>query len=272
MKHPVSSIDGLPVRSSGPWAQEKLTYLAKYMSIFNVGMKKRWRRSYLDLMAGPGRCIEEGPGVEFDGSPLVALASPEPFSDLTFVEGDAALADALRQRVGDRGTVIEGDCNSDAVIAQLRTQLGYGTLGLAFVDNLGLDVPLRTLTELSESRKVDLFITFQVQDMKRNLKSALDGPDEARWTRFFGAGWQDVALQAYRDNLSAEETTTRLLEFYGKQLRAIGYEAVAHSQQVMKNSRQVGLYRILLAGKDPLAATFFEKISKIEPSGQRRML
>jgi hypothetical protein len=62
------------------------------------------------------------------------------------------------------------------------------------------------------------------------------------------------------------------LDFYSNQLRGIGYKAVTHSQQVMKNSRQVGLYRLVLAGKDRLAAEFFDKISRIEPSGQYRML
>jgi hypothetical protein len=38
----------------------------------------------------------------------------------------------------------------------------------------------------------------------------------------------------------------------------------------MKNSRNVGLYRLVLAGKHERAVQFFEEISKIEPSGQRR--
>jgi hypothetical protein len=38
---------------------------------------------------------------------------------------------------------------------------------------------------------------------------------------------------------------------------------------VMKNSRNVGLYRLVLAGKHERAAQFFDEISRIEPGGQR---
>jgi three-Cys-motif partner protein len=242
------------------------------MDAFNTSMKDKWKRVYLDLLAGPGRCVEDETGLEFDGSPLVAAGCKIPFSEMTFVEGDSELARALRARVGTLGTVIEGDCNDPAVIEDLRGLLGHGILGLAFIDNLGLDVPLDTLRALSDNRKVDLFITFQIGDLKRNLHNALSGRDESRWTAFFGQGWQDIARRAERNNLSASDTATRLLDFYSGQLRALGYHAVTHSMQVMKNSREVGLYRLVLAGKDPLAAKLFDSISMIEPSGQRRLV
>jgi three-Cys-motif partner protein len=272
MTYPVSAVDGRLLRPSGPWAQEKLLYLANYMAIFNTSMKDKWRRIYLDLMAGPGRCVEVDTGFEFDGSPLLAAACKVPFSEMVFVESHRELAAALRDRVGTAGTVIEADCNDTMIVDQLRARLAPATLGLAFVDNLGLDVPLATLERLSSERRLDLFITFQIGDLKRNLRHALAGKDSARWAAFFGSGWEDVARDAERRNLSASDTTTRLLDFYGRQLQSIGYAAVTHSQQVMKNSRQVGLYRLVLAGKHPLAATLFDKISAIEPSGQRRML
>ena len=65
-----SVIDGLPARISGQWAREKLKYLDKYIHLFNVGMKNRWRnRLFLDLLAGGGKCVDEDTGEEFDGSP-----------------------------------------------------------------------------------------------------------------------------------------------------------------------------------------------------------
>jgi three-Cys-motif partner protein len=267
-----SIVDGLPARVSGPWAQEKLAYLSKYMSIFNVGMKNKWRRVYIDLLAGPGRCIEDDSGTEFDGSPLVAINRDVPFSDVLLVEGDPELANALRQRVGVAATVLTADCNDSSVIENLRGRLGYGTLGLAFVDNLGLDVTLATLRSLSSDRKLDLCITFQIGDLKRNLGSALAGTDADRWTAFFGEGWRTIAEDAERRNVSAGVTATRLLDFYGRQLNEIGYPYVAHSRRIMKNSRNVGLYRLLLAGKHERAIQFFHEISAIEPGGQRGLL
>jgi len=67
--------DGLPVRDSGIWAKEKLYYLEHYLDIFSVGMHKRWNGKlyYVDLFAGPGRCLISGTKEEFDGSLLIAL-------------------------------------------------------------------------------------------------------------------------------------------------------------------------------------------------------
>lgn len=263
--------DELPARVSGAWAQEKLAYLSKYMSIFNVSMKDKWHRVYFDLLAGPGRCIRDDTGEEFNGSPLVAIEREEPFSESIFIEGDPRLSAALTQRVGDRAVVIADDCNKPAVIEQLRNALGYGKLGLAFVDNLGLDVPLDTLRRLTEGRKVDLCITFQIGDLKRNLDRALAGDDADRWTAFFGTGWRPIAEEATRQNLAPADTANRLLDFYGTQLTAIGYDHVAHSRRAMANSRNVNLYRLILAGKHEKAAYFFDQISRIDPAGQRTL-
>jgi three-Cys-motif partner protein len=148
-----SKDDGLPARVSGAWAREKLAYLAKYMSIFNGGMKNKWDRVYLDLMAGPGRCVEDDTGAEFDGSPLLAVNQKVPFTEIVLVEGEPILAAALRRRVQSNALVVEADCNDPAVIEQLRDRLGSGRLGLAFADNLGLDVTLATLRSLTKTGK-----------------------------------------------------------------------------------------------------------------------
>src|SRR5690242_17874507 len=152
------------------------------MSIFNVAMKEKWHRTYLDLLAGSGRCIQQDTGEEFEGSPLRAIGCKHPFSELIFIEEDARLVAALTERVGSAATVINDNCNNPEVIARIRESLGYGKLGLAFIDNLGLDVPLSTIEQLTERCKVDLFIVFQIGDIKRNVRDVLSGKDPAdRW-------------------------------------------------------------------------------------------
>jgi hypothetical protein len=73
-EHLPSREDGLPARVSGAWAQEKLAYLRKCKTIFNGG-KNQWEPVYLDLLAGPGRCVVTQTLEEFAGSPLLARAS-----------------------------------------------------------------------------------------------------------------------------------------------------------------------------------------------------
>ncbi|MFZ5800074.1 MAG: hypothetical protein ACOY3D_01685 [Candidatus Omnitrophota bacterium] len=75
MKQETSKIDGLIVRPSGIWIQQKYYYLKRYLDIFSKGMKNKWQGNltYIDLFAGPGRCLVESLNQEEDGSPLIAL-------------------------------------------------------------------------------------------------------------------------------------------------------------------------------------------------------
>jgi three-Cys-motif partner protein len=268
--YPPSSVDGLPCRRSGTWAREKLTILQRYMTIVNTAMKGKWGgRAYLDLLSGPGRCKDlEG---EFDGSPLVALEQEHPFTAHRFVEGHPRLVPALRMRVQGRAPVIEGDCNDPKVIDQLREPFTGKVLGLAFIDNLGTDVTLDTIAALTRQRPIDLCITYQSGDVQRNIFQALEGeqaPD--RWDAFFGPGWRAVGERARLQNLSGSDIANQLLEHYGSRLKLLGYDHIAHVQTTMKNTLGVPLYRLVLASKHPRGKQFFEKITKIEPSGQRR--
>src|SRR4051794_11756071 len=90
--------DGMPARVSGEWAQEKLGALSGYFDIVNKAMGQRstfQKVCYVDLMAGGGKCVLKRSFVEFDGSPLIALASTPPFSSLVFVEKHPDLFEAL---------------------------------------------------------------------------------------------------------------------------------------------------------------------------------
>jgi hypothetical protein len=98
-------------------------------------MKNRWHnRVFFDLLAGCGKCVDEDTGEEFDGSLLRAVQCNEPFTQAICVESDPGLADALEQRTMGKALVIRDDCNDPKIIEQLRASLGYGILGLAFVD------------------------------------------------------------------------------------------------------------------------------------------
>jgi hypothetical protein len=64
--------DGLPVRVSGLWAKRKHHYLRNYCGITTNAVKAKLRGGvvYLDVMAGPGRCLEEANSDEFPGRRL----------------------------------------------------------------------------------------------------------------------------------------------------------------------------------------------------------
>lgn len=262
--------DGLPARPSGSWAREKLHYVEKYQQIFALSMKNRFpRRMYIDLLAGPGRCVDdEG---EFKGSALLSRGAL--FTDRCFIEGDPEMASALRARLGpDSHDVIEGDANSAPLLDAVRARIPAGALSLAFVDNLGLTIPFSTIRTLTAGHKVDLLITVMVSDLTRNQGHALRGEagHDARFDGFFGSPeWRSVAQQAKHRNKTPAETVADLLGFYEDQFKAIGYEHFAGARVPMKNSKQAELYRLFLVARSPKAVEFFRKIEAIDYRGQR---
>lgn len=98
------------------WARNKLQILADYLPRFNSASQRSAQRIYLDLMAGEPDNVERHTGVEFDGSPTVALGAQPGFTILRFGELGAKadkLSAVLAERFpGDnRYRVVKGDSN-----------------------------------------------------------------------------------------------------------------------------------------------------------------
>jgi len=245
------------------------------MGIVNKAMHKRWsHRPYVDLMAGPGRCILENNNEEFDGSPLRALKCEPPFTSVLLVEYVPRLLGALRVRTADYGSrvqILEGDCNDPAVIKRVREALPVNALTVAFADMLGLDVKFDTLKRLTHGRRIDLAITFQVSDLVRNVPRIIRGDaDGRRLDEFFGTPrWRKAVADAEQGRSATSAIGDALTDFYIQRLGTLGYSNVQPLHRLMKNTSNAPLYRLVLAGKHERAAEFFEKISKIEYSGQR---
>lgn len=267
--------DGLPARDSGPWAKEKLYYLRRYIYVFNTGMKNRWaERAYVDLMSGSGRCVVAETGEEFEGSPLIALNSETPFTQVVLVEADEELCRALERRTGGSRpdpVILCKDANDSTAIKEIRAAIPPTALTLVFVDLLGMDIAFKTLADLTSLRKMDLVITFPEQDIARNVAHARAGQQAARWDTFFGTGvWREVIAKAERRELQAASVQHALRDFYGERLGTLGYE-VSVLNEPMRNRMNAPLYRPLYATKHPRGTDFWKKISAIGPQGEQRL-
>jgi three-Cys-motif partner protein len=264
--------DNLPARKSGDWAKDKLYYVQRYQTIFATGMKEWTHRTYIDLMAGPGICRIEGSTEEFPGSPLLSLAAP--FTRRIFIESHPVLANALEQRtVGQLCEVWKADAASAGVIQRLRDATDGG-IGLAFVDNLGLTIPFEPLAKLVTGRNIDLLITLQLVDLRRNVLAALKGgKHRPRFDAFIGTTqWVDVVGELANDNARASEMADALIALYFKQFAKVGH---GHADQVnyeMRNSMGATQYRLALVSAHPLAVTYLQNIGTIDPRGQRGLL
>jgi three-Cys-motif partner protein len=70
----VKAKDGGIALVTGQWSLEKHDYIHRLADIFSTGMKNKSQyRCFIDLFAGPGRCVNEDTGEEFPGSPFQAM-------------------------------------------------------------------------------------------------------------------------------------------------------------------------------------------------------
>ena len=139
----------------GPWAKEKLHYIQRYCYIFNMGMKDKWStRTYIDLFSGPGKCVIEGTGKEFDGSPLIALQCKVPFTYYFFNDINPSSIASLRNRASPFKSVkinyFNMDCNS--VIDHLLPKLPSSSFSLdvCFIDPTNWQIKFDSIQRLTK--------------------------------------------------------------------------------------------------------------------------
>jgi len=247
--------DGLPARSVGPWSKDKLQVVGNYMGIFAGSMKTKWKGlTYVDLFAGPGKCVVEGTGEELRGSPLLALDTRKPFDIVLCVEQDTEARDALNQRIqhhprGQSAEVLAGDCN--AIITQVIGKMPANYLSLVFIDPEGISgLEADTMTALASPKLlVDLIVLFpQQMSVNRNRWQWIGTVEDTPLDRVLGR-------RDWRTNMTPE--VVQFMEL----LRRLGFIFVKGAGRAFRNTRGAQLYYLVFASKSLTAATFWEKIS-----------
>ena len=259
--------DGLPFRCVGAWSEAKHYYLKRYIETFTTSMRKKWHGQlyYIDLFTGPGKCMARETEREIDGSPLIALNAPYPFAKYFFVDLNEEVLNTLSERCKNnpnynRIKLIPGDCNS--VIDKIMCEIPIRSLSLAFVDPTGLDFKFSTLQKLAE-RKVDLIITFpEGMAIKRNIKKFLNEVHSPLDDVMSNNKWRQF------------NTGREIIECYRSDLTSLGYQEVKLGEeiQIRSISKNLPLYFLLFASKHQLGHKFWQEITKIDHTGQGRLL
>jgi three-Cys-motif partner protein len=259
--------DGLLLRCVGAWSKAKHYYLEKYVNTFTTSMRKKWDGElyYIDLFAGSGKCLARETEEEIDGSPLIALNARYPFAGYFFVDSNKEVLDVLSERCKsypnfDKIKFWLGDCNS--VIDDIIKDIPRRSLSLAFIDPTGLQFKFATLQKLAQ-RKVDLIITFpDGMAIKRNIKKFLDEPHSPLDDMVGDRQWRKF------------QTAKEIVGHYRSKLPSLGYQKVRLGDEVRIRSfsRKLPLYLLLFATKNPLGHKFWQDITKIDHTGQRRLL
>ena len=262
MKQLTSKIDGLIVRPSGIWIRQKYYYLKRYLDIFSKGMKNKWsgNLTYLDLFAGPGRCLIEAVNKEEDGSPLIALQYD--FKKYVFIEESKELLEALKARCKnspkfDRIEFIEGDCNN--VADKIISHVDPAGLNLIFIDPTGIDLHYKTVERIVKAKRADVLINVQFgMDITRNFIAYKQKCDNSKLGLFLGS---NVAWDKINNPRDA-------VKLYKERIKELGYQIVEFKDITIRNTLNAPMYFLLFASKNPRGLYFWKEITKKDPSGQ----
>lgn len=281
----------------GPWAEEKLTLLEKYLKAYNVALKNtRFRRVYIDGFAGAPVCkvrsktppesatsafLEDEEAAEAQerfiaGSPMRAIACDPGFHMLRFVDLDETRSATLKELAAgdDRIRVKTGDCNP--ALQELANSFGAWDLrGVAFLDPYGAHLHWDTLVALADTEKIEVIINFPAA-MAINRMITVDGDVPENWAAqldaCFGTDeWREIAYRR-EPNLFGEIAVTKnggmsekLLDLYLGRLKDL-FPFVA-VPRLIHNTRGVGLYYLLWAGPNAqgykIANDIFKKYDKV---------
>ena len=263
--------DGLPLRCVGEWSKDKHYYLQRYIDIFTTAMKNKWDLCYIDLFTGPGKCKIRETEKEIDGSPLISLKFP--FKKYIFAELDQSVLASLQKRCKsnqDNVKFIQGDCNNN--INEIVENIPSGALSLVFIDPTGLDINFDTICKLTENKQIDLIINFpEGMAIRRNLRRFIES-SHCKLDDFIGdTQWRNLFNQETKfDEVKA---TRKIMDYYRNKLNVIGYTETKTGEEIytIKSSTNSPLYLLLFASKHALGSVFWNKIGKIEPSGQRKL-
>lgn len=279
----------------GPWAQEKLELLRKYLAAFTTALRRQsWAKTmYVDAFAGTGQArlrVQDAPLLEategldalISGSPKVALGLQPPFARYVFIERDSdrvqaleQLAEAYRGRPGIEAIDIrQGDANDELATLADRDLRRNGCRAVIFLDPYGMQVAWDTIAKLAATRTCEIIVTFPLGMAVRRLLPR-DSEPPAEWhgslTRLFGTErWLSEAYSRSANmfgpaSCRRPDAEHRLLRLYQHGLqRAFGH--VSPARPVL-NTKKVLLYHLIWAGPHPLGLTIASQVFR---TGLRR--
>ncbi|MCG8367321.1 MAG: three-Cys-motif partner protein TcmP [Pseudanabaenales cyanobacterium] len=275
----------------GPWSEEKLDLLAKYLKAYSAIMSnqktsnnptgKPWLRAYyyIDAFAGSVRPRTKADEERYiEGSPLRALQTEPRFDGYWFIDVSPQrieLVERLREEFPDCAIEIrQGNCN-EVLCNDIIPRFPRASIQRAFVflDPYGLQVDWETVRKLANIRTCDIFVNFSVMGVTRLLPREQSPEPEVVEQLSKVMGNTEWINQIYRtptehqldlfgnQEPSPSRTTLRaewLASLYTDQLRTL-FPYVS-KPVLMKNSTNSVLYALCLASHNQTAISITNDI------------
>ncbi|MFA6106572.1 MAG: three-Cys-motif partner protein TcmP [Patescibacteria group bacterium] len=267
--------------------KEKLDYFRKYIEAYLVATKKLPIKYYIDAFAGTGkcvlcgescssrggkRCVVCGKGKIIDGSALISLKTKNQFNGYVFIELDDRRINRLNKFI--RAEVSEEilkkiatkKADSNLLLKNFHQFVSPYAGCLILLDPEGPELLWETIEYLSKIKKAELLILYPYDmSLVRLTKDYGDKLD-----RFYGtAEWSKIYND--KNNINADSTKNRLLEFYCGNLKKLGFEYVVYKQIRRKLRDGKPLYHFILATHHHAGEKIMKDIFNKELDGQTKM-
>ena len=271
------------MRFRGPWTQEKLGILSRYLGAYTTALKDtRFNLIYVDAFAGSGTWraevgympddYDDFQDVHLGSASLALQVDNKPFDRLLFIEKDAARSLELdRMRLENLGRNIEvrnGDANDE--LPRFCRNMGNYDRAVVFLDPFATEVRWSTVEVIAGTQKIDCWILFPLMAIAR-LMPRDNEPSAAHSERLdvvFGGRehWEDFYQAQSQLALFGEPGVERLagsdqIAFrYQQRLREV-FTQVADGSRRLRNTKNSPLFELFFAAGNPVGAPIAVRIA-----------
>ncbi|MCB4790402.1 MAG: three-Cys-motif partner protein TcmP [Elusimicrobia bacterium] len=275
--------DTLPVQCIGSWGEDKYYFLERYLNATCEARRKfadNDNAVFIDLFCGPGKCIIRYDKKEIDSGGLRAVKLEKvPFNEYIFSDIDTENIYSLKNRIKDRKGYIfkQGDSNETVKKIVLYLKEKDYRYHFAYIDPFAPShLKFETLKELAQLKRMDMFIHFPIGAIKRNIDNWQDKSDTILDTFLGTSIWRNKVADAIKRG--KQNIYHPVIDVFKEQLKSIGYPEKglifkesnnALPSVPVKNTRDVNLYVLILAAKNPLAQKIWDSVIKVDSKGQK---
>ena len=254
----------------GPWTEEKLAILKKYLDAYTTALKnKPFRLIYIDAFAGTGEVeltsVDEGKKEFIEGSAKIAVdVDGKPFDEYIFIEKDqdrCIQLNSLRGTNQCKNIQIENEDANDFLQNLQKDWRRYR--GVLFLDPFATEVEWATIEKIASFEALDTWILFPTSVIARMLPREKE-PDSIspkwvnRLNRIYGdESWRDLySINPQRSLFGDEEQQRqegidRLIETYKSKLDQLFGNRFLKRSRTLKNSKNSALFEFLFCVGNP---------------------
>ena len=254
----------------GPWTEEKLDILKKYLDAYTTALKNQpFRLIYIDAFAGTGEVeltsADEGKKEFIEGSARIAVdVDDKPFDEYIFIEKDQDRCIQLNSLKGAnqcKNIQIENEDANDFLQSLQKDWRCYR--GVLFLDPFATEVEWVTIEKIASFEALDTWILFPTSAIARMLPRKRE-PDNIspkwvnRLNRIYGdESWRDLySINPQRSLFGDEEQQRqegidRLIETYRSKLDQLFGNRFLNRSRTLKNSKNSALFEFLFCVGNP---------------------